>query len=114
VAVEIIVTDVFAEWYAGLTEGEQESVRRLVRMLEGAGIALPFPYSSGINGSRHPNMRELRIQHAGGPYRVLYAFDPRRNAVLLVGGVKTGRGNRWYGQAIRLADRLFDEYLREG
>jgi hypothetical protein len=57
-------------------------------------------------------MRELRIQHAGKPYRVLYAFDPVRQAVLLVGGVKAGKGNRWYEEAIRLADRLFDEYLR--
>ena len=57
-------------------------------------------------------MRELRIQHAGEPYRVLYAFDPIRQAVLLVGGTKTGSGNRWYTQAIRLADRLFAEYLR--
>jgi hypothetical protein len=56
VAVEIIVTDVFAEWYAGLTEGEQESVRRLVRMLEGAGIALPFPYKQRhqwVEASQH-------------------------------------------------------------
>jgi hypothetical protein len=89
-------------------------VQRVIGMLEEAGVTLPVPYSSGINGSKHSGMRELRIQHGGQPYRVLYAFDPRRNAVLLVGGVKTGRGNRWYGQAIRLADRLFDEYLREG
>jgi len=111
-AIETFVTNVFVEWYGGLTESEQESVQRVVGMLEEAGVALPFPYSSGINGSRHSGMRELRIQHAGQPYRVLYAFDPARNAILLIGGRKTGSGNRWYVQAIRLADRLLDEYLR--
>jgi hypothetical protein len=56
-------------------------------------------------------MRELRIQHAGRPYRILYAFDPIRQAVLLMGGDKTG-DDRWYEKAIRLADKLFAEYLR--
>jgi len=57
-------------------------------------------------------MRELRIQHAGNPYRILYAFDPIRQAVLLMGGEKTA-DHRWYEKSIRLADKLFDEYLRE-
>jgi hypothetical protein len=57
-------------------------------------------------------MRELRIQHAGRPYRILYAFDPRRSAILLVSGDKTGNG-RWYDQMIPVADRLFDEHLKE-
>jgi hypothetical protein len=56
-------------------------------------------------------MRELRIQHVGRPYRILYALDPIRQAVLLVGGDKTG-DSRWYEKAIRLADKLFSEYLR--
>jgi hypothetical protein len=62
-------------------------------------------------------MRELRIQRAGVPYRVLYAFDPRRVAILLVGGSKRG-DNRWYERMVPLADRLYDEHLatlrREG
>ncbi len=110
-ATEIIVTDEFTEWYEGLTQAEQDSISRIVDLLAQRGASLAFPYSSGINGSRFSAMRELRIQHAGDPYRVLYAFDPARQAVLLVGGVKTATGNRWYEEAIRLADRLFDEYL---
>lgn len=55
-------------------------------------------------------MRELRIQHAGRPYRVLYAFDPRRTALLLLGGDKTGN-DRWYEQQVPIADRLYDEHL---
>jgi hypothetical protein len=57
-------------------------------------------------------LRELRIQHLGRPYRVLYAFDPSRAAILLVGGDKTGN-NRWYEIFVPLADRLYDEYLKE-
>lgn len=110
--VEIIVTAHFAQWYESLTLEEQLSIRHYVTMLEEMGAALPFPYSSGIAGSKFSSMRELRVQHAGRPYRILYAFDPVRNAVLLVGGDKTGKGERWYTKAIRLADKLFDEYLR--
>ncbi len=55
-------------------------------------------------------MRELRIQHKGEPYRVLYAFDPNRAAILLVGGVKTGE-DRWYVKHVPLADKLYDAHL---
>jgi len=57
-------------------------------------------------------MRELRIQHAARPYRVLYAFGPRRAAILLLGGDKTGN-DRWYDEHVPIADTLYDEYLRE-
>lgn len=54
--------------------------------------------------------RELRVQHRGRPYRVLYAFDPRRVAILLIGGDKTGHA-RWYEQFVPVADRLYDRHL---
>ena len=57
-------------------------------------------------------MRELRIQHEGQPYRVPYAFDPRRAAILLLGGDKTGN-DRWYEEHVPVADSLYDEYLKE-
>jgi len=56
-------------------------------------------------------MRELRIQHAGRPYRVLYAFDPRRVAIRLIGGDKTG-DDRWYDKYVPLADKIYDEHIR--
>lgn len=90
----------------------QVSVGRIVDLLVEHGPALPFPYSSGVGGSRHRHMRELRIQHEGRPYPVLYAFDQRRAAILLLGGDKTGR-ERWYEQNVPVADALYDEYLRE-
>lgn len=55
-------------------------------------------------------MKELIAQHSGRPYRVLYAFDPRRCAILLIGGDKTGDG-RWYERFVPIADKLFDEHL---
>jgi hypothetical protein len=112
VAIEIVVTDEFKAWFESLNESQQEAVVRVVGLLEERGPVLEFPFSSGINGSAFAAMRELRIQQGGNPYRVLYAFDPVRQAVLLIGGVKTGRGNRWYEDAIRIADRLFAEHLR--
>ena len=94
----------------GLTEAERISVERAVLLLEGRGPHLPFPYSSGVNGSRHSAMRELRVQHQGHPYRVLYIFDPRRVALLLLGGDKTG-DDRWYEKNVPLADQIYDDYL---
>lgn len=55
-------------------------------------------------------MRELRIQHAGQPYRVLYAFDPRRIAILLIGGNKTG-DDRWYEKYVLIADSLYEQHI---
>jgi hypothetical protein len=107
---EVEYTDEFGAWWDRLTEAEQESIDAAVRLLEERGPHLPHPYSSAIGRSKHPHMRELRIQHRGRPYRVLYAFDPRRVAILLIGGDKTGI-DRWYEEYVPRADRLYDEHL---
>lgn len=83
-----------------------------MRLLEERGPNLGFPHSSGINGSKHSQMRELRTQHEARPYRTLYAFDPRRSAILLIGGDKTGN-DRWYEVNIPIADRLYDNHLEQ-
>ena len=111
-AVEVLVTDEFREWYGLLTEAAQQSIRRVIGMLETAGTALGHPQSSAIKGSAIA-LRELRVQHMGEPYRILYVFDPARQAILLVGGNKSGKGKRWYESAVRLAERLYREYLDE-
>jgi hypothetical protein len=111
-AYEVEVTEEFRDWFeVELSLEEQESVTRVVDMLEDSGPQLKFPMSSGINGSRFSHMRELRIQHDGKPYRVLYAFDPRRSAILLLGGKKTG-DERWYETMIPKADALYERHLR--
>jgi hypothetical protein len=81
-------------------------------MLEEYGPDLPYPMSSGVNRSRHSHMRELRVQVHGRPFRVLYAFNPKRAAILLVGGDKTG-DDRWYEVNVPKADRLYDQHLEE-
>ncbi len=110
---QVEFTDEFRVWFEDeLSPSEQEDVTRVVEMLEQAGPMLPFPYSSGIAGSKFSHMRELRIQHEGRPYRVLYAFDPRRAALLLLGGDKTGN-DRWYDTMVPKADALYERHLRE-
>jgi len=105
-------TDEFGEWYATLLAAAQDDIDRVVGLLEARGPQLPFPFSSGIAGSPHDHMRELRVQSAGEPHRIFYAFDPRRTAILLIGGNKTG-DDRFYETMIPLADRLYDAYLDE-
>lgn len=107
---EVEYTDEFGDWWHGLTAAQQVSVDTSVRLLEERGPQLGFPHSSGIATSRHAHMRELRVQHRGRPLRVLYAFDPRRAAILLIGGDKTGN-DRWYEDFVPLADRLYETHL---
>ena len=77
-------------WWNGLSEEQQEDLAGIAQLLMEQGPQLPFPYSSGIEGSKHAQMRELRVQSGGRPLRAFYAFDPRRTAILLIGGDKTG------------------------
>lgn len=109
---EVEFTDEFGDWWNGLSKEEQESLDASVRLLEEHGPSLGFPHSSGINNSKHSHMRELRTQHEGRPLRTLYAFDPRRAAILLIGGDKTG-DDRWYDTYVPIADRLYVEHLKQ-
>lgn len=109
--VEIICTDEFADWYGALSLEEQSSVARIVDLLAERGVALGYPYSTAIEGSSIA-LRELRIQHQGRPFRVFYAFDPKRQAVLLIGGDKTGQ-DTFYEQIVPLAEQIWKQYLAE-
>jgi hypothetical protein len=108
---EVEFSHEFGEWWDSLTAAEQKSVDFTVSLLREVGPALKMPHSCGVEMSRHRHMRELRVQHEGRPYRVLYAFDPRRAALLLIGGDKTGN-NRWYEEYVPLADSIYDRHLR--
>jgi hypothetical protein len=105
-------TDEFVAWWNGLTDAEQDSVADKIALLEADGPSLRYPHSSDVRGSRHGQMRELRVQHKGRPIRVLYGFDPRRTAILLIGGDKTGQ-DRWYEIYVPRADAIYDEYLKD-
>jgi len=110
-ATEVRVTPAFEEWYTGLDEAQQNWVRRFDELLKELGVALPFPFSSAIAGSKVA-MRELRVKSKGDQIRILYAFDPVRRAVLLLGGSKIGKGNRWYKTAIPQAEKLYAQFIR--
>src|SRR4030088_3268477 len=105
-------TDEFGAWWNGLSEGQQEDFAAIVQLLAERGPQLPFPHSSGIEGSKHGHMRELRVQSGGKPLRGFCAFDPRRTAILLIGGDKTG-DDRFYKEMIPVADRLYDDHVAE-
>src|ERR1700735_4955801 len=85
---EVEFTREFEDWWNGLSEDEQVDVNAKVILLQKLGPSLPRPHAELIHSSRHANMKELRIQHSGRPYRVLFAFDPRRCAILLMGATR--------------------------
>jgi hypothetical protein len=109
---EVEYTSEFGAWWNNLTIAEQEDVAAVVGVLEVKGPGLRRPHVGSIVTSQHTNMKELVIQHAGRPYRVLFAFDPRRAAILLIGGDKTGN-NRWYEEFVPIADTLYGKHLKE-
>ena len=109
---EVEFTDEFQHWWDSLDEQEQDDVALSVRRLMEFGPALGFPHSSRVVTSRYPQMRELRTQSRGQPLRTLYAFNPLRTAILLIGGDKAGN-DRWYETFVPIADRLFEGHLIE-
>lgn len=109
--VEVVVTDEFTAWYQDLDDTTAEDVDFVVDLLEVRGVTLPHPYSSAIQGSKIA-LRELRVQSGGCPLRIFYAFDPARQAVLLIGGDKTGQ-DRFYEEFVPQAEKIWKAYLRE-
>lgn len=110
----VLHTDAFAAWWETLSEADQIKVDVVVTLLEEEGVTLCYPYSSNIKGcKKYPHIRELRVQSAQGyPFRILYAFDPKRTAILLTGGNKTGN-KRWYDTHIRIAEKEYETHLGE-
>lgn len=102
-------TDVFDEWFQTLSDEERAEIEAKVNLLELFGPALGRPHADTLNGSKYPNMKELRADHT---LRIAFAFDPSRAAILLVGGDKRGRPQRpFYRQLIAKADILYAEHL---
>lgn len=112
VAWEVEFTNEFKAWWDSLSEGEQEEITAKVDLLEERGPTLSRPHADVIVSSRHANMKELRGKVDDRQLRVLFAFDPRRAALLLIGGDKTDNP-RWYEEVVSIADDLFDQHPRE-
>lgn len=109
---EIEVTDEFLDWWRRLGHAQREALTERIDLLAERGPDLGRPVVERIHASRHHNMKELRAAQ-GGALRVLLMFDPRRAAILLVGGDKSGEWKIWYQTAIPAADDLYDTYLTE-
>lgn len=107
--IEVETTYEFDGWFAALPAGDQKSVALVVRILRDQGVALGTPYSSAIVGASFA-LRELRPKRGASPLRVLYAFAPRRNALLILGGDK-GADKRFYSRGVAQAERLWVAYL---
>ena len=100
--------------FDALPEGVRNELRAHALLLEQFGPQLGRPRVDTLKGSRHANMKELRFDAADGVWRVAFAFDPKRNAVLLIAGDKSGGGEkRFYRQLIAKADERFDEHLSQ-
>jgi len=106
----ILTLPEFDVWFEGLTEREQDGLDAPIRTLEQIGPILGRPYVDTLKDSKHSNMKELR--KPGGTLRVLFAFDAKRRAVLLIGGDKSG-DSMFYERMIPIADRLLEEYLAD-
>jgi hypothetical protein len=109
---EVEVSDEFIDWYESLDEDEGVSVDSAVDKLVEYGPTLARPYADTLKRSIYSNLKELRVQHSGRPYRILFAFDPRRNAYLILGGDKSVSGN-WYVDAIPRAEAIYARHLKE-
>lgn len=111
---DVLFHDAFEPEFDELPEEVQDELLAYAKMLEHIGPHLKRPHADTLEGSRHANMKELRFKASGGVWRVAFAFDPKRQAILLVAGNKAGKGEkRFYKQLILKADERFDSHLRD-
>ena len=108
---EVEYTDQFGEWFDRLAPADQNAIDVAVEALMAKGPGLGRPFVDTVKRSRHPNMKELRPR--GTAIRIFFAFDPRRAAILLIGGDKRDRWKEFYQEMLPEADRLYDEHLKE-
>jgi hypothetical protein len=113
----VIVVEPVRSWLHELRTSDRTTLRQIanaIDILAVEGPALGRPLVDTITGSELPNLKELRPGSAGGSeIRLLFVFDPTRQAVFLVGGNKAGNWKRWYEQAIREAEQAYGQYLRD-
>ena len=106
----VLLGKVFETWLQDQEEGVQEKVFADLVNLQTYGPSLSRPYADTVRGSRHNNMKELRIQYAGRPIRALFAFDTVRQAIVLCAGDKSN-DKKFYERLIRIADDEFSAHL---
>jgi hypothetical protein len=108
----VFLHEEFEQWFDSQDEALKEAIAAILDVLEEEGPRLGRPYVDTVKGSAFTNMKELRVQYAGEPWRLLFAFDPERTAIILLGGSKQGN-KRWYEENIPTADKRFAEHLEQ-
>jgi hypothetical protein len=109
---DVVLCDEFEPEFGRLAEGVQDELLAHMRALERFGPSLGRPHVDTLNGSRYASMKELRFKVDGGLWRVAFAFDPRRKAIVLVAGDKSRYSKRWfYTRLMKTADRRFGRHL---
>ncbi|WP_320151022.1 type II toxin-antitoxin system RelE/ParE family toxin [uncultured Tolumonas sp.] len=107
----VVTVDRFDEWFLTLEDSEQKSILTGIFKLQELGPMLGRPDVDTLAGTKKvKNLKELRVQHSGKPYRIFFAFDPIRQAVMLCGGDKTGN-KRFYETMIPIAEQEFLDHL---
>ena len=108
----VVFTTVFNEWLPKQSEEVFVEVGAAIEVLREYGYRLGRPHADTLKGSRYANMKELRVKTSNAEIRVAFAFDPERQAVILIAGDKRGvNERRFYRQLIAKADSLFEQYL---
>jgi hypothetical protein len=108
----VAIGDEFEPEFDEMHEDVRTEILALTRLLQLFGPQLGRPRVDTLNGSRHANMKELRLSAVGGEWRVAFAFDTKRSGILLVAGDKSGVSEkRFYRELIRKADDRFDAHL---
>ncbi|USD65613.1 type II toxin-antitoxin system RelE/ParE family toxin [Vibrio sp. SCSIO 43136] len=102
----------FDDWYWSLTDPDRISIQASLLVLAEKGAQLGRPHADSLHGSKHSNMKELRVQSQGRPIRIFFAFDPERTGIVLCGGDKSG-DKRFYRTMIPIADAEYDKHLEE-
>lgn len=105
----VIRTREFERWAATLSPERQTKVSGAIRLVAARGPTLGRPQVDVIHGTRVHKLKEMRVDRG---VRVLFAFDSNRNPVMLVGGDKSGKWNRWYPSMVRRAERLYLDHER--
>ena len=104
----------FQEEFDALTEEVQDKIVTRMLLLEDSGPQLSRPHADMLKGSKHANMKELRFDADNGVWRAAYAFDPKRNGILLVAGDKKGQNEKkFYKALIKTADERYDAHLEQ-
>lgn len=106
----ILQSESFSDWFKELNDSTKKDILRAVSILEEKGPLLGRPFVDTLKGSDITNLKELRVQSLGNPFRIVFVFDPKRNALLLVGGNKKGV-SRFYEKIILEAEEIYKEYL---